>query len=68
MYQYKVLPFVLSLSERMSFHLLRELGIRILNYLNDWLILSRDLASPTVGASGQLGIEQILPHAEHLFS
>ncbi|KAL0153391.1 hypothetical protein M9458_051310 [Cirrhinus mrigala] len=46
-YQYKVLPFVLSLSPRAftkvaeaALDPLRELGIRILNYLDDWLILA----------------------------
>ncbi|KAL0199156.1 hypothetical protein M9458_007696, partial [Cirrhinus mrigala] len=51
-YQYKVLPFGLSLSPRVFTKVaeaalapLREVGIRILNYLDDWLILahSRDL-------------------------
>ncbi|KAI2650818.1 Transposon Ty3-G Gag-Pol polyprotein [Labeo rohita] len=46
-YQYKVLPFGLSLSPRVftkvaeaAISPLREMGIRILNYLNDWLILA----------------------------
>ncbi|KAL0201385.1 hypothetical protein M9458_004572, partial [Cirrhinus mrigala] len=51
-YQYKVLPFGLSLSPRVFTKVvkaalapLREVGIRILNYIDDWLILahSRDL-------------------------
>ncbi|KAL0151540.1 hypothetical protein M9458_053192, partial [Cirrhinus mrigala] len=51
-YQYKVLPFSLSLSPRVFTKVaeaalapLREVGIRILTYLDDWLILahSRDL-------------------------
>ncbi|KAL0185568.1 hypothetical protein M9458_017238, partial [Cirrhinus mrigala] len=51
-YQYKVLPFGLSLLPRVFTKVaeaalapLREVGIRILNYLNDWLILAhlRDL-------------------------
>ncbi|XP_051557284.1 uncharacterized protein LOC127442927 [Myxocyprinus asiaticus] len=51
-YQYKVLPFGLSLSPRIFTNVaeaalapLREVGIRILNYLDDWLILahSRDM-------------------------
>ncbi|XP_051551621.1 uncharacterized protein LOC127439454 isoform X1 [Myxocyprinus asiaticus] len=51
-YQYKVLPFGLSLSPLVFMKVaeaalapLREVGIRILNYLNDWLILahSRDM-------------------------
>ncbi|KAL0157927.1 hypothetical protein M9458_046003, partial [Cirrhinus mrigala] len=46
-YQYKVLPFGLSLSHRVftkvaeaALSPLRERGIRILNYLDDWLILA----------------------------
>ncbi|KAL0152766.1 hypothetical protein M9458_052489 [Cirrhinus mrigala] len=46
-YQYKVLPFGLSLSPRVftkvaeaALSPLRERGIRILNYLDDWLILA----------------------------
>ncbi|KAI2654804.1 Transposon Ty3-G Gag-Pol polyprotein [Labeo rohita] len=46
-YQYKVLPFGLSLSPRVftkvaeaALSPLREMGIRILNYLDDWLILA----------------------------
>ncbi len=47
-YQYKVLPFGLSLSPRVFTKVteaalvpLRERGVRILNYLDDWLILSQ---------------------------
>ncbi|XP_016330768.1 dihydroxyacetone phosphate acyltransferase-like [Sinocyclocheilus anshuiensis] len=47
-YQYKVLPFGLSLSPRVFTKVmeatlvpLRQRGIRILNYLNDWLILAQ---------------------------
>ncbi len=47
-YQYKVLPFGLSLSPRVftkvmeaAFVPLREQGVRILNYLDDWLILAQ---------------------------
>ncbi|KAL0187989.1 hypothetical protein M9458_015088, partial [Cirrhinus mrigala] len=46
-YQYKVLPFGLSLSPRVftkvaeaALSPLREMGIRILDYLDDWLILA----------------------------
>ncbi|KAL0152253.1 hypothetical protein M9458_051976 [Cirrhinus mrigala] len=46
-YQHKVLPFGLSLSPRIFTKVaeaalgpLREVGIRILNYLDDWLILA----------------------------
>ncbi|KAI2651068.1 ORF V: Enzymatic polyprotein [Labeo rohita] len=46
-YRYKVLPFGLSLSPRVftkvaeaALSPLREMGIRILNYLDDWLILA----------------------------
>ncbi|KAL0146713.1 hypothetical protein M9458_058053, partial [Cirrhinus mrigala] len=51
-YQYKVLPFGLSLSPRVFMKVteaalspLWRMGIRILNYLNDWLLIahSRDL-------------------------
>ncbi len=47
-YQYKVLPFGLSLSPRVFTKVaeaalvpLREQGMRILNYLDDWLILAQ---------------------------
>ncbi len=47
-YQYKVLPFGLSLSPRVFTKVveaalvpLREQGVRILNYLDDWLILAQ---------------------------
>ncbi len=47
-YQYKVLPFGLSLSPRVFTKVaeaalvpLREWGVRILNYLDDWLILAQ---------------------------
>ncbi len=47
-YQYKVLPFGLSLSPRVFAKVveaalvpLRERGVRILNYLDDWLILAQ---------------------------
>ncbi len=47
-YQYKVLPFRLSLSPRVFTKVaeaalvpLREQGVRILNYLDDWLILAQ---------------------------
>ncbi len=47
-YQYKVLPFGLSLSPRVFTKVveaalvpLREQGVRILNYLDDWLILTQ---------------------------
>ncbi len=53
-----------------------EVGVRILNYLDDWLNLAqsreqlgdqRDLVLQ-YRASGQLGKEQALPCAENLFS
>ncbi len=47
-WQYRVLPFELSLSPRVFMKVvkgaltpLREVGVRILNYLNDWLILAQ---------------------------
>ncbi len=50
-YQYKILPFGLSLAPRTftrcmdaALSPLRQMGIRILNYLNDWLILAQLLA------------------------
>ncbi len=84
-YKYKVLPFGLSLSPRVFTKVaeaalvpLREQGMHILNYLEDWLILAQDqlwrtqglgaLAPQPVGPSGQLGKEQTLPDAEDLFS
>ncbi len=88
-WQYRVLPFGLSLSPRVFTKVvecaltpLREVGIRILNYLDDWLILAqsreqlgdhrdlvlRHLSQLGSTASGQLGKEQALPCADNLFS
>ncbi len=86
-WQYRVLPFGLSLSPCVFTKVvegalapLREVGVRILNYLDDWLILAQSRetvvrsqgsgasAPQPVGASGQLGKEQALPCAENLFS
>ncbi len=86
-YQYKVLPFGLSLSPRVFTKVveaalvpLREQGVRILNYLDDWLILAqsrrqlsahRDLVLKhlsLLGLRGQLGKEQTRANAEDLFS
>ncbi len=68
-YQYKVLPFGLSLSPRVFTKVveaalvpLREQGVRILNYLDDWLILAqsrkqlsahRDLVLKPFGSTGK---------------
>ncbi len=53
-YQYKVLPFGLSLAPRTftrcmdaALSPLRQMGIRILNYLDDWLILAQSEAVST---------------------
>ncbi len=80
-YQYKVLPFGLSLSPRVFTKVveaalvpLREQGVRILNYLDDWLILAQSRrqlsaqAPQPAGPSGQLGKEQTRANAEDLFS
>ncbi len=86
-YQYKVLPFGLSLSPRVFTKVaeaalvpLRERGVRILNYLDDWLILAQSSravartqgpgaqAPQPVGPSGQLGKEQTRANTEDLFS
>ncbi len=86
-YQYKVLPFGLSLSPRVFTKVveaalvpLRERGLRILNYLDDWLILAqfrrqlsahRDLVLKHLSLLGlrvQLGKEQTRANAEDLFS
>ncbi len=78
-WQYRVLPFGLSLSPRVFTKVvegaltpLREVGGRILNYLDDWLILAqsreqlgnhRDLVLRHLS---QLGL--LVPCAENLFS
>ncbi len=83
-WQYRILPFGLSLSPRVLTKVvegaltpLREVGVRILNYLDDWLILAqsrerqgdpRDLVLRHLSQLGQLGKEQALPCAENLFS
>ncbi len=79
----QVLPFGLSLSPRVFTKVaeaalvpLREQGVRILNYLDDWLSLRISYANTGIGAlapqpvgpSGQLGKEQTLADAEDLFS
>ncbi len=53
-YQYKVLPFGLSLAPHtftqcmdVALSPLRQMGIRILNYLDDWLILTQSEAVST---------------------
>ncbi len=60
-YQYKVLPFGLSLSPRVFTKVveaalvpLREQGVRILNYLDDWLILAQ--------SRKQLSAHRVLKH------
>ncbi len=82
-WQYRVLPFGLSLSARVFTKIaegalapLREVGIRILNCLKHGphartVMRSQGpgaSAPQPVGASGQLGKEQALPCAENLFS
>ncbi len=82
-WQYRVLPFGLSLSARVFTKIaegalapLREVGIRILNCLEHGphartVVRSQGpgaSAPQPVGASGQLGKEQALPCAENLFS
>ncbi len=82
-WQYRVLPFGLSLSARVFTKIaegalapLREVGIRILNCLEHGphartVMRSQGpgaSAPQPVGASGQLGKEQALPCAENLFS
>ncbi len=82
-WQYRVLPFGLSLSSRVFTKIaegalapLREVGIRILNCLEHGprprtVVRSQGpgaSAPQPVGASGQLGKEQALPCAENLFS
>ncbi len=80
MYQYKVLPFGLSLSPHVftkvtesTLALLKEVGIRILNYLDDWLIVAqsqeqlcdhRDLVLWHLSLNGK----EAFPCAENLFS
>ncbi len=73
-YKYKVLPFRLSLLPRVFMKVveaalvpLREQGVRILNYLDDWLILAQSQDQSTKGLE-ELGKEQTLPDAEDLFS
>ncbi len=46
-YQYKVLPFGLSLVDA-ALSPLRQMGICILNYLDDWLILAQSEAVSTL--------------------
>ncbi len=82
-WQYRVLPFGLSLSPRVFTKIaegtlapLREVGIRILNCLEHGprvrtVVRSQGpgaSAPQPVGALGQLGKEQALPCAENLFS
>ncbi len=74
-WQYRVLPFGLSLSPRVFTKVvegalapLREVGIRILNCLEHGPRARTVVRSQGLGASGQLGKEQALPCAENLFS
>ncbi len=57
-YQYKVLPFGLALSPRVftkvvegALVTMREQGVRILNYLDDWLILGSSYANTGIWCS-----------------
>ncbi len=66
-YQYKVLPFGLSLAPRTftrcmdaALSPLRQMGIRILNYLDDWLILAQSEAVSTLHKT------LLLSHLDHL--
>ncbi len=74
-------PFGLSLSPRVFTKVveaalvpLREAGIHILNYLNDWLILAQSRAllcehrDMVLSHLSRLGKEQTLPYAEDLFT
>ncbi len=63
-YQYKVLPFGLSLSPRVFTKVveaalvpLREQGVRILNYLDDWLILAQSRRQ--LSAHRDLGLKHL---------
>lgn len=52
---------------------LKEVGICILNYLENWLILAHSQGNgprqrSLIGTLGQLGIAQTLPCAEYLFA
>ncbi len=74
-WQYRVLPFGLSLSPHVFTKIaegalapLREVGIRILNCLEHGLRVRTVVRSQGPSASCQLGKEQALPCAENLFS
>ncbi|KAL0157079.1 hypothetical protein M9458_048325, partial [Cirrhinus mrigala] len=74
-YQYTVLPFSLSLAPRtftkcmdVALSPLRQRGIRILNYLDDWLVLAQSEAELMPGTQGQFGQERTASQPTNLVS
>ncbi|KAL0183542.1 hypothetical protein M9458_019238, partial [Cirrhinus mrigala] len=62
-YQYTVLPFGLSLAPRTF-----TKGIRILNYLDDWLVLAQSEPELMPGTQGQFGQERTASQPMNLVS